>query len=378
MPSSPVELLQQLVRIPSVNPDGDPGTKQTGEAEMAAWLRPWLEGLGFDVRLEEIKPGRPNLIARAPGPDDRPRILLGPHLDTVSVTGMTIDPFGATIKDGRVWGRGATDTKGPMTAMLWGLHACRDLLSTLPVAVDFIGFMGEESGQWGSRDFAAKHAGQYEFAIVGEPTSLDVVHCTKGSLWATVSARGRAAHASQPGEGDNAIMTLARALDVLDRDLGKELKRFNHPILGSSTLNIGTIAGGTAANIVPDLASAQVDIRMVRALTDTMPARQFLEDFITRRNLPLTVEGVVENPPMDVPPDHPWLRRITSIHPSSQPVGAPWFSDAAHLTAAGIPSVCIGPGSIDQAHTEDEFIAIDALDAGAEWFTTLIRRLAGR
>jgi len=376
MSSSPVELLQALVRIPSVNPDGDPGTDRTGEAAMAAWLKPWLEELGFVVRLEEVQPGRPNLIARAPGSDDRPRILLGPHLDTVSVTGMTIEPFGGVIEDGKIWGRGATDTKGPMAAMLWGLHACRDLLPTLPVAIDFVGFMGEESGQWGSRDFAKNHGADYQFAIVGEPTSLDVVYCTKGSLWATVNAEGKAAHASQPERGDNAIMKLARTLDVMDRELRRELRQFTHPVLGPSTLNIGTITGGTVANIVPDKAAAQLDIRMVSALTDTMPAEAFFAAFLQRHDLPLTVCNVVENPPMEIARDHPWLEKITSIHPASKLVGAPWFSDAAHLSAAGTPSVCVGPGSIDQAHTKDEFIPIADLEAGAEWFTILIQQAA--
>lgn len=376
MPSSPVALLQELIRIPSVNPDGDPGTPHTGEAAMAAWLEPWLAGRGFDVRIEEIQPGRPNIIARAPGPAKRPRILLGPHLDTVSVTGMTVEPFSGTIEDGKIWGRGSTDTKGPMAAMLWGLHECRAILANLPVAIDFVGFMGEESGQWGSKDFAAKHAGDYEFAIVGEPTSLNIVYCTKGSLWATVNASGKAAHASLPECGDNAIMSLARSLDVLDRRLRDALRTFTHPVLGPTSLNIGTIRGGTAANIVPDHAEAQLDIRTVESLTTKISAAQFLKDFLREHDLPLTVDRVVENPPMEVPGDHPWLQRIRAIQPESQPVGAPWFSDAAHLAAAGLPAVCIGPGSIDQAHTKDEFITIADLEAGAAWFTTLIRRCA--
>ena len=114
---------------------------------------------------------------------------------------MTIDPFGAEIGDGRVWGRGASDTKGPMAAMLWGLKENATLLANLPVAVDFVAFMGEESGQWGSKDFAKHHAHDYAFAIVGEPTSLDIVHTTKGSLWATLRATGKAGHSSMPTVG---------------------------------------------------------------------------------------------------------------------------------------------------------------------------------
>lgn len=376
MPTNVVELLQALIRIPSVNPDGDPGTELIGEARIAAWLTPWLEARGFAVTLEEIQPGRPNLIARAPGPTDRPRILLGPHLDTVGVGGMSIDPFGGERRDGCVWGRGSSDTKGPMAAMLWALHECQDLLATLPVAIDFIGFMAEESGQWGSKDFAARHAADYEFALVGEPTSLDLVHVTKGCFWATLEAKGVAAHASQPERGDNAILKLTRCLTVLDQDLRTDLATFTHSILGPSTLNIGIISGGTRANIVPAHAHAQIDIRTVPALTDHQSAEHFVQEFLTRHHLPLTLTHLTENPPMEVAADHPWMERIRAVHPGSAPVGAPWFSDAAHLSAAGLPSICIGPGSIDQAHTKDEFIRVDDLEAGAVWFTDLLRALA--
>ena len=148
MPSNVTSLLQELVHIPSVNPDNAPGTDQTGEAKMANYVQTYLENLDYDVTQEEVQPGRPNLIARAPGPENRPRILLGPHLDTVGVAGMTIDPFAAELRDGKIHGRGSSDTKGPMAAMLQALTNCQSLLSSLPVAIDFVGFMGEESSQW--------------------------------------------------------------------------------------------------------------------------------------------------------------------------------------------------------------------------------------
>ncbi|MGE9271492.1 MAG: M20 family metallopeptidase, partial [Verrucomicrobiales bacterium] len=176
-------LLQQLIRIPSVNPDNASGTERTGEKALATWLKDWLEARGATGTLEEIKPGRPNLVARFAPIDGRPRILLGPHLDTVGVEGMTIDPFRGELRDGRLWGRGASDTKGPMAAMLWALHEHADSLRDAPVAIDFVAFMGEESGQWGSKHFVETHGKDYQFAIVGEPTSLDIVHTTKGSLW---------------------------------------------------------------------------------------------------------------------------------------------------------------------------------------------------
>lgn len=370
-PVSVSELLHQLVRIPSVNPDNAPGTDQTGEGWMAAWLKEWLERIGARVELEEIQPERPNLIARFAPMDGRPRILLGPHLDTVGVEGMTIEPFSGEIRDGRLWGRGSCDTKGPMAAMLWGLRQNAEALKDAPVAVDFVAFMGEESGQWGSRDFARKHADDYEFALVGEPTALDIVHVTKGSLWATLRTHGRATHSSQPEKGDNAVMKMARALPGFEESLGTRLTGFTHPILGHSTLNVGVIRGGSRPNVVPDRCEAEVDIRTTPSLEAAGGVLQVLKEAL--EGTPIELVDPHDNPPMETPADHPWIERIRAVRSESQAVGAPWFSDAAHLSAAGIPSICIGPGSIDQAHTCDEFIEVAALEEGATFFGDFIR-----
>jgi acetylornithine deacetylase len=370
-----ISLLQQLVRIPSVNPDNAPGTDETGEETIAVFLSGWLESIGAEVTLEEIKPGRPNLIARFAPMDGRPRILLGPHLDTVGVGGMSIEPFGGEIRDGRLWGRGASDTKGPMAAMLWALHENREILSDLPVAVDFVGFMGEESGQWGSKDFAKRHGADYQFALVGEPTSMEVVHVTKGSLWATLRATGRAAHSSMPERGENAILKLTRALDRLDHHLGADLATFTHPVLGRSTLNIGVIRGGARPNIVPDLAEAEIDIRITPSLAEAGGALKLLTETLEFHDLPVEIVKPHENPPMETAADHPMVKRLLAN--GSKLAGAPWFSDAAQLSSGGVPSICIGPGSIDQAHTADEFIEVAALQEGAEFLMRFVRGLAG-
>jgi acetylornithine deacetylase len=375
MSQNVVSLLQQLIRIPSVNPDNAPGTEQIGEEKLANFLSGWLESIGADVSLEDIQPGRPNLIARFAPLDGRPRILLGPHLDTVGVGGMTIDPFGGETRDGKIWGRGASDTKGPMAAMLWALHEHRDALADLPVAVDFVAFMAEESGQWGSKDFAKRHGKDYSFALVGEPTSMQVVHVTKGSLWATLRATGKAAHSSQPERGENAILKLARALDQLDHHLGKQLATFTHPVLGRSTMNVGLIRGGARPNIVPDLAEAEIDIRITPALAAAGGALKLLTETIAFHELPVEIVNPHENQPMETAADHPMIQALLATDGGTRLAGAPWFSDAAHLSSGGVPSICIGPGSIDQAHTVDEFIDIAALEQGAAFFQAFISRL---
>lgn len=369
---SVVELLQSLVRIPSVNPDGNPGVSPHGEKKVALAIQDFLAPFGFDIVLEDVKPDRPNLVARAPGPENRPRIMLAPHLDTVGIDGMTIDPFAASVSEGKIHGRGTSDTKGSMAAMLWGLARNSDRLDSLPVAVDFVAFMGEESSQPGSRHFSSIHADEYDFAIAGEPTSLKAVHCTKGSLWVTLQASGKSTHASQPHLGENAILKLLEEIRELQHGPFQELLNASqHPILGSSTMNVGTIHGGKVANIVPNKAVAQIDIRTVPEFVKDRTAREIIADFVGS----LEIVEASESPPMSLSADHPWLKRLGELVPDLELTGAPWFSDASHLAAAGIPSICLGPGSIDQAHTADEFITVDDLESGARWFTQMIASL---
>ncbi|MFU8893557.1 MAG: M20 family metallopeptidase [Luteolibacter sp.] len=368
-----VELLRDLIRIPSCNPDAPAGTPHVGEARIAEWLGDFLKHAGAEVVLEEIQPGRPNLIARFAPLDGRPRVLLGPHLDTVGVAGMSVDPFAAELRDGRVWGRGACDTKGPMAAMLCGWLEHAEMLAEAPVAVDFVAFMGEESAQWGSKDFAKRHGAEYRFAIVGEPTSMKAVRVTKGSVWATLRAHGRATHSSQPHRGENAALKLARALVALDQRLPDALARFTHPLLGFSTVNIGTFHSGTRPNIVPDLAEAEIDIRTTPALVEAGGALDLLASMIRELGLPVEIVNAHENPPMDTPGDHPDVH-LLEAH-GCEPTSAPWFSDAAHLSAGGVPSVCLGPGHIDQAHTADEFMDVAELEAGASRFSEIIKSL---
>lgn len=367
---SVAELLQKLVQIPSINPDNAGGSNLTGEANLAEYLRDWLTNAGADVQLEEVLPGRPNLIARFAPHDGRPRILFGPHLDTVGIDGMTIDPFAAEIVSSKIYGRGTSDTKGSMACMLMALLQNAPSLSGSAIAVDFVALMGEESSQWGSKHFAANHADEYEFAIVGEPTSLDVVHTTKGSLWATLRAHGQAAHSSQPHLGENAVLKLARALDTLEKDIVPKLKVFEHSVLGCPTFNVGAFHGGSRPNVVPDHAEALVDIRITPELQKSGGALNLLQQSLADLGIELSHHH--ENCPMEIDPHHPWIHRIQKVRPQSKTTGAPWFSDAAHLSAAGIPSVCMGPGSIDQAHTADEFIELAALEEGALFFEKFV------
>lgn len=365
MPHDVVELLQALVKIQSVNPHGNPGVDQPGEAACAEFVADFLRGCGAEVELREVRPGRPNVIGRFPAPGKK-RVLLAPHLDTVSVVGMTVDPFGAELRDGRIYGRGATDTKGPMAAMLWALYEMRGRMQQLGAEIWFVGLMGEEAGQEGSRAFARELLAQTDvdpggmFALIGEPTNLQIVHTTKGAMWVTLTTRGKAVHSSAPDSGVNAIYKMTDAIRCVREEIAPELSRMRDAVLGSPTISVGTIAGGSKTNIVPDVCRAEIDVR-------TIPG-QDTEAILTklRSACPGIELEVWQSKPLLTSPDHPMVRVLENN--GSRCVGAPWFCDAAVFAEAGIPAVAAGPGSIAQAHTNDEWIAVEDLRSGVEFY----------
>ncbi len=362
----PLQLLQELIRIPSVNPDGDPGVSAAGEGSIADYLKIFLEGLGAEVELREVLPGRPNVVARFPSNrPGKPRLLLAPHTDTVSVLGMTIDPFLGELRDGKVWGRGASDTKGPMTAMLGALQAMTGQLSDLSHEVWFAGLMGEEAGLLGSVALAEQE--NFDFVIVGEPTGMKAVHAHKGASWLTLTARGRSAHASTPEAGENAIVSAMTSLAALREAFDRESGMILDPVLGKSTMSVGILRGGSKVNIVPDYCHAEVDMRIVPGFD----VKKFLRDFSANHSS-VSIEAQI-SPPLYTDPAHPMLRSLENL--GILPATAPWFCDAASFGQKGIPAIALGPGSIAQAHTADEWISISEVDAGASAFKTFLLSL---
>ncbi|HEY5742902.1 MAG TPA: M20 family metallopeptidase [Terrimicrobiaceae bacterium] len=361
------DLLRELIRIPSVNPDGDPGTNRTGEKECANFVADFLRSCGAQTTVEDILPDRPNVLACFLSSNGtKPRLLLAPHTDTVGVAGMAIDPFSGELRAGKIWGRGASDTKGPMAAMLLALRECSQILPYLSHEIWFAGFMGEEAGQQGVKALSAKE--KFDFAIVAEPTQLKIVNTHKGSVWLTIRARGRAAHASMPEIGENAIEKVLGAIEALRHEVASRFGGQRDEILGELSFNIGRIQGGTKINVVPDFCEAQIDIR-------TIPGQNFIPllDSLSERFPDLELERKVSHP-LRTDPSHPFVKILESC--GARCTGAPWFCDAALLAAGGTPAVALGPGSIAQAHTADEWISLADLQAGVEFFKNLLNSLA--
>lgn len=369
-PRSVVELCQALVRIPSVNPHGSPGTLGVGEKRIAEWLATFLESCGARVELREVLPQRPNVVAHWPGDrPGKPRVLFAPHTDTVSVEGMSIEPFSGELREGRVWGRGASDTKGTMAAMLWALRESHERLAELGHEIWFAGLMSEEADQHGSRALAAEE--RFDFVIAGEPTELQVVHTHKGAAFLNLTTHGVAAHASRPDLGENAIEKMLAVLAFIRTELAPEFAAQCDPVLGSSTLSIGTIRGGSKTNVIPDRCEASVDLRFVPAhyrptIIDDLRAR-------LRQIVPDVEVTAAPAPPLFTDPAHPLIGVLGEC--GARPVGAPWFCDACYFAERGMPAVALGPGSIAQAHTKDEWIATADLEAGVEFFKRFLARL---
>lgn len=295
LPKSPTRLLQDLISIPSVNPDGDPGHPQPGEQAIAEYVAAFLKKCGADVSLVPVSPGRPNVIGHFASSTQNKTspLTFAPHLDTVSVRGMTIDPFHPILKEGKIFGRGASDTKGPMAAMLWAIKTWVEKSKRRSTPVVFTGLMGEEAGNEGA--FHLVRSGfKSTFAIIGEPTEMKIVHAHKSALWFTVTTSGKSCHASTPERGINAITEMSDVIEALQKALPRFLHRHQHPQLGKPSFNIGTISGGSKVNIVPNHCQIECDIRTIpqcdAAIIET-EIRKILKPFPrlqlkTRRNPP--------------------------------------------------------------------------------------------
>jgi acetylornithine deacetylase/succinyl-diaminopimelate desuccinylase-like protein len=374
-PQNVVELLKDLVAIPSVNPQGNPGTEFTGEQAMGDYVADFLRHLGADVHLEHVEIGRPNVIASFTPKKPLAHIAFAPHLDTVSVAGMTIEPFDPAIRDGKLFGRGSTDTKGPMAAALWALHewAQSPARAESRVRWSFLALMGEEAGNDGAHVVANKGFTS-DLTLVLEPTQLGVVTAQKGVLWLEVDTAGVACHGATPENGRSAIYAMRRVLEAIEEKIIPELSQHSHAKLGPPTLNVGTISGGSKINIVPDKCTIELDCRIVPGI-EPEHFRAHLEAQLHEVYPGVIVRIQRHSKPLDTDESLPWVARLG--HAARGLTTAPWFSDASVLSSPKCPAICIGPGSIAQAHTKDEFILLRDLEDGADFFRRWIDAAEG-
>jgi acetylornithine deacetylase/succinyl-diaminopimelate desuccinylase-like protein len=299
---------------------------------------------------------------------------LAAHLDTVVV--VSEKQFVPRTSHGRIYGRGACDTKGSVAAMLTAVGiVARSGPRPATTEIVFVGLMDEENAQAGSRALGADGF-KADLAIVGEPTRLQIVTAHKGSLWYRIETRGKAAHGSCPHLGKNAVHEMARVVDLLETTYAKRLALRCHPLLGAPTINVGSMHGGTQPNIVPALCAAGADRRTLPGETEPAVRAEILA-LVRSHGLHATFESdkVSLCPAMETDARLPLVQKLLATARQKKPVGVDYFCDAAVLAEGGIPSVVFGPGDIAQAHTDDEWISQKSLESATALLVKFLRSL---
>ena len=355
-----IALLRALVSIDSVNPSLVPGAR--GEAEVAGAVAEHMRGLGLAVHLQEVAPDRPNVVGVLEGTEPGPSLMFCGHLDTVGVEGMEA-PFTADIREGRLYGRGSQDMKGGVAAMIDAARVARARGFTrgrLIVAA----VVDEEYASLGAD--ALVREWRADAAVVTEPTDLQIGVGHKGFAWIEVETRGRAAHGSRPREGRDAILRMGRVLRRLE-ELDRALQaRAPHPIMATASLHASTIHGGHEWSVYPDRCSLQVERRTVTGESAASAEQEILTILETLHEEDPEFNGsarlVFARSAYETPRNHPlpaMLRELSSQRGvQAAPVGMSFWTDAAILGDAGIPSVLFGPGGAG-LHSVEEYVNVD-------------------
>ncbi len=374
-----VELLQELIRLRSVNPPGNEGDVARAVARRA---RDW----GLNASLVPVVDDRPNLLVSLPGAGERPALVLSGHTDTVppGETPWEHDPFSGDLSDGHVWGRGAVDMKGGVAAMLVAMAALARRGWQPRGDLRFVGTIGEEVDCIG-----AEHVRDTDglagvgWIVIGEPSNLDIVAAHRGAVWLEIVAHGKTAHGSMPHLGVNAILHLAELLRWLcERRFPYE----EHPLLAPPTVNVGTISGGVKTNVVPDRCVATVDLR-------TLPSQDHAEILRDVRDLAAELESTTpglqfdvrvgnDMPAVETPVDHPIVtetRAAVAAALGAEPAirGATYYTDGGIFAPSGIPMVIFGPGDDKLAHQPNERVEVDHMALAVRAYAAIAERLLG-
>lgn len=382
-----VETLCELVAIPSVNPMGRPlSGPEFFEHRLTEYLDKFFARLGLPSERQSIEPLRDNIVARLDGtlsPASGGKVLmLEAHQDTVPVDGMTIPPWNPEIKNNRVYGRGSCDIKGGMAAMLTAIERlAKERPQGMPTIIMACSVNEEHGYSGASQLHKLWQPGQGKVipripdgAIVAEPTNLKVVVAHKAACRWRCHTRGRACHSSTPELGDNAVYKMGPVLRAFQAYAEEFIPTLpSHPLCGQATLSVGTIRGGLSVNTVPDECTIEIDRRVLPG-EDSLAAYHQVIEFVTR-HLKDQVEVIHDEPFMrgdslSHGPNRELANRLESCAREfcgvSGQIGVPFGTDASRLSVSGVPSVVFGPGSIDQAHTCDEWLCIDELRKASE------------
>jgi len=374
-----VDLLCDLVSINSVNATLQGGV---GEAALGEFVMQYLSGLGCRVDTQEVVPGQFNVFGSLPhASDSQPLLLLEAHMDTV-----TLEPMSEALKprlaNGRLYGRGACDTKGSLAGMLYAFKLLSEKQAALSCRPLLMAAVDEEVSQGGIGVYAQTRP-NLAGAVVGEPTNLTPVIVHKGCIRWRVRSVGRAAHSSRPNEGNNAIYQMVDFIKEFRSDIESRLADKAHPLAGPPTVSIGVIHGGIQVNIVPDSCYVEIDCRTVPGEKAEAILTE-VDDLIRRIQSDNPQYRIVREEPSVVLPylDTPSNSRIArcaqaaciSVMGTGEFGAVAYGSDASKIAAmAGVPAVVLGPGSIAQAHTADEWVPVKEVVRSAELYAEMCR-----
>lgn len=367
-----IELTRDLIAYDTTNPPGR-------EAACAALVATLLEGSGFRVQAYPFDADRTNLVARCAGEDaDAPPLIMTGHLDTVPL-GMapwSVDPFAGEIKDGLIYGRGASDMKAGVASMIAAAARRLKRVGRMRRGLTLIFTSGEETGCAGALRLlqdGGSELGQASAMIVGEPTGNRISTGHKGCLAVRVAAKGVTAHSSMPHKGVNAIYHAARAVGRVEDHCFRETP---HSLLGLPSINVGMIKGGMNYNSVPDAADFTVDVRT----TPNMDHGEVEAELREILGGEMHIERFVDMPAINTATSDPFaqfafetMAGILGPDADRAPLGIPFFSDASVLTPSfGCPTLILGPGEPELAHQTDEYCRVDRILAAVDLYEALI------
>ncbi len=386
-PEEIASLASDLIRIPS---HWDVPAKETG---MVQAISDFLDKEKIPFTLQLVEGKRNNIIATIPGSGGGRSLALSGHLDTVPPYDMEVDPFAAEMVDGKIYGRGAVDMKGPVAAMLLTLAAYRRAGISLKGDLVFAGVLAEETNSDGSETLI-RSGFRTDAAIVGEPSDREYAIGHRGLEWIEVEFFGKTAHGGVPQDGVNAIVHAARFINRVQDEIIPKLALRDHPHMGPSVMNFGRIEGGTQPSTVADHCVVRMDRRYIssESLDQVIAEYQHVldelsgEDPTFRAELNLMDLGIMahfHHVPLETSPDDPIveavtgsIREVSGVEPRMTTRRG--WTDAAIFGHYGkIPTVVFGPGSVSRSHSKAEYITVEELCEGFRTYVSIAARYCG-
>jgi acetylornithine deacetylase len=381
LPESVTELLQAMVRVNTVNKALT--GKDEAETELVDLLAEFAGKWMLEVELLPVQGQAAQLLLTLRAGKDKPWVMFDSHLDTVAVDHMTIDPFAAELRDGKLYGRGSCDTKGTGAAMLWAMREYAQQ-SDRPNNIALLFSVDEEISMTGIKSFVDNDLPRLGWSpsmvIVGEPTEHIPVVAHNGCVRWEIETHGKAAHSSTPWEGHSAINDMVKALSALQSGYIDKLDR-EHDLTGRAVASVNILHGGSAPNIIPEHCTCEVDRRVVPGEDPNavLPRVAELLDELkaTHEGFNYTQTLKVAHPPL-LPESSAAILLLVKAALNANglrkpAVGAPFATHAGYLADASLPTLVLGPGSPYPAHTKDEWVSIKEIETGVGVYEALMR-----